>query len=300
MLTLELTIYMYITIDIGGTNIRVSSFKDLNPESFIEKRQFLSQDCQKYQYAINKLSSQIKEMVGEHKLEGVGISMTGSMDPKKGLIIGSDSFIDWEGFNICDDLKKELNCIVKIENDAVVAGLAERYFGEGKDAKSMGFVIVGTGVGAVRISTFEDKDLIYPTEFGHIIIVPDGERCICGQRGCLEAYASGKGFMEMYGVKPEDLADEEAWIVAARYFTQGLMNFLIFHPVEKFVFGGGLAANQDEFLKKLMKYTEQMIMKKFEFPVPKFVISKYKDNTGCIGGLVLLKEDLNLVNMNFL
>ncbi|MEP7103296.1 MAG: ROK family protein [Candidatus Dojkabacteria bacterium] len=289
---------MYITIDIGGTNIRISSFTKLDPDSFIEKRQFLSKEFEKYGYAINKFVENIKEMAGKEKLKGIGISMTGSMNPIKGNVIGSDSFPYWEGFNICEDLKKELNCKVKIENDAVVAGLAERYFGYGKDYKSMGFVIVGTGVGAVRINKFENKDLIYPTEFGHIIIVPDGEKCICGQRGCLEAYASGKGFMEMYGLKPEDLKDEEAWIVASRYFAQGLMNFLIFHPVEIFIFGGGLAANQDAFLTKLMKYSEQMIMKKFQFKVPKFKKSMFKDNTGSVGGLALLM-DVEMVNMNF-
>jgi glucokinase len=176
---------MYFTIDIGGTNIRISSYSDLDPNSFIEKKQLLSRDFEKYRYAVNSLAENIKTMAKNNEIQGVGISMTGSMDPISGRVIGSDSFPYWEGFNICEDLGKELNCIVKIENDAVVAGLAERYFGKGKDYKSMGFVIVGTGVGAVRIQKFENKDLIYPTEFGHIIIVPDGERCVCGQRRVL-------------------------------------------------------------------------------------------------------------------
>jgi predicted NBD/HSP70 family sugar kinase len=120
------------------------------------------------------------------------------------------------------------------------------------------------------------------------------------KEGCLEAYASGKGFMEMYGKKPEEIDDEETWIIAARYFTQGLMNFLIFHPVDIFIFGGGLAANQETFLNKLMKYSEQMIMKKFQSQIPKFEISEFKDNTGSIGGLVLLKKDTELRNMQFI
>jgi predicted NBD/HSP70 family sugar kinase len=106
--------------------------------------------------------------------------------------------------------------------------------------------------------------------------------------------------MEMYGKKPEEIDDEETWIIAARYFTQGLMNFLIFHPVDIFIFGGGLAANQETFLNKLMKYSEQMIMKKFQSQIPKFEISEFKDNTGSIGGLVLLKKDTELRNMQFI
>lgn len=291
---------MYITIDIGGTNLRISSYKSLDPKSFLQKEQFLSKDFQKYGFAINKISEEAKKLAGDESIDGVAISITGEIDPIKKIILDSDSFRYWEGFTIAEDLQKSLNCSnVKIENDAVVAGLADRYFGAGKDYKSMGFIIVGTGVGAVRLQKVEDKDFIYPTEFGHIIIVPDGEKCICGQRGCLEAYASGKGFMDMYGLKPEEIEDEEIWIIASRYFTQGLMNFLIFHPVEVFVFGGGLAANQEQFLRKLMKYTESMIMKKFNYKIPKFILSEFRDDAGSVGGLALLQDDLKLVNMNY-
>lgn len=292
---------MYITIDIGGTNLRINSFKNLTPDGFIEKRNFPSSEFQKYGFAIKKIKEETNQILKGEKLEGLAISMSGEVNPVKGVVVDSDAFSSWNGFELIKDLSKELECEnIKIENDAVVAGLAERYFGLGKDQKSMGFVIVGTGVGAVRMQQFENKDLIYPTEFGHTIVVPDGERCICGQRGCLEVYTSGKGLQSFYGSDAREIEDEETWLLASRFLAQGIMNFLIFHPVEIFVFSGGLASNHPMFIEKLQKNVERMIMKKFNHTIPEFKISKFGEDAGSFGGLALLDKDNELINTLYL
>jgi glucokinase len=291
---------MYIAFDIGGTNIRISSYKELTPESFAQKIVLKSADNQSYTDALATFVKTIKDLVGNESVDGIGISMSGAIDPLEGRINQSDAFLDWSGKAFARDLGEVFNCTAKIENDAVTAGLAERVYGAGKNFTSIGFIIVGTGVGAVRIQNFQEKTLVFPTEFGHTIVIADGEKCVCGQRGCIEAYASGKGLHSFYGQEASTLDNKEAWVVLSRLMTQSLMNFLLLHPVKAFIFGGGLAINQKDFLVTLMKNVELMISKKSEFDIPEFFLSEFLDDAGSIGALGLLRDDLSIVNVKTL
>ena len=286
---------MYITIDIGGTHVRVSSFSDLDPKTFQNKTVLASKDLQKYQTGLEQIQQTINALTNGQSPKGIGISMAGSMDPVTGTVISSDSFSDWAGGGLTNDLSKKLDCPVKLENDAVVAGLAEKVFGPGKSSNKMGFIIIGTGVGAVRIQNFSGKTLVYPTEFGHIPVEFNGHSCICGQKGCLECYTSGKGFRSLYGKAPEEINDPRVWDKTTDYLTQGLMTFLIFHPAEIVVFGGGVASNKPEIIGQI----ETKLKKHFDFDIPKLSLSKFSGNAGSVGGLALLNKDANIVNMKF-
>ena len=80
-----------------------------------------------------------------------------------------------------------------VDNDANAAAWAEARFGAGAGADDLVLVTVGTGIGGglVLDGRLYHGEHGFAGELGHLIVDPDGDRCACGNRGCLEAMASG-------------------------------------------------------------------------------------------------------------
>ena len=80
-----------------------------------------------------------------------------------------------------------------VDNDANAAAWAEARFGTGAGGGDLVLVNVGTGVGGglVLNGQIHHGEHGFAGELGHLIVAPDGDRCACGNRGCLEAMASG-------------------------------------------------------------------------------------------------------------
>ena len=87
---------------------------------------------------------------------------------------------------------------MQLENDANAAALAEYTLGAGRGFPNMIYSTISTGIGAGIIL---DGRLYRGSnraagEIGHMILVPGGEPCGCGNSGCVEAYAGGANFPE--------------------------------------------------------------------------------------------------------
>ena len=89
---------------------------------------------------------------------------------------------------------------VVLEHDAKAAGLGDYYFGAGRGARSMIYVVVGTGVGAALIvdGTVYRGAHNSAGEIGHTTIDRKGELCGCGSHGCVETYMSGPWLARRY------------------------------------------------------------------------------------------------------
>jgi glucokinase len=88
---------------------------------------------------------------------------------------------------------------VVVENDANAAAWAEQQYGAGRGSDEMLMLTVGTGIGGgvvVRGELFRGH-LGFAGELGHITLVDGGPQCACGERGCLEALASGNAIGRM-------------------------------------------------------------------------------------------------------
>ncbi len=130
-------------------------------------------------------------------LAGVGIGSPGTIDD--GTVSAAHNLTGWDGsFRLADVLRDELGATVSVDNDVTVATDAEFQLGAGKPFDSLLGVFWGTGVGGGII--LNGKPWVgrgAAGEIGHMVVDPDGERCPCGRRGCMEAYA-GRGSMEEY------------------------------------------------------------------------------------------------------
>src|SRR6185312_15258598 len=132
---------MFIAIDIGATNIRVSSYGSLKSTKYNKKIVLPATDNQPYELAVQNISKVIKGLSGKDGIEGIAISMSGVIDPKRKIIKRTAAYPDWNGHKLSEDLGMLFSCKNAIEGDAVCAGLGEKFTGKGKDFNSIGFVI---------------------------------------------------------------------------------------------------------------------------------------------------------------
>jgi glucokinase len=130
-------------------------------------------------------------------LIGVGVGAPGAIDPEAGMLISPPNLPGFDGeFPLGPELEQRLGTRVKLGNDVSVATEAEFRLGAGKAFDSILGVFWGTGVGGGII--LDGKQWVgrgSAGEIGHTVVKIDGDRCPCGRRGCMEAYA-GRGAME--------------------------------------------------------------------------------------------------------
>src|SRR5205823_11632669 len=154
-------------------------------------------------FAIDEMSQGIRELV--HKFShtyhflGTGVGIPGIIEMETGTVHSAANLPDWKDYPVKTEIQNRLGTPVILENDANCAALGEKWMGAGRDADSMCMVTLGTGVGGGFI--FHGKlwhgMIGMAGEIGHMTVAPDGPPCACGNRGCLEQYASATAVRRM-------------------------------------------------------------------------------------------------------
>ena len=183
-----------IGVDIGGTKV-LGGVVDLNGSILRTFREDTPRDGGD---ALNQVIAHVVvELLTTHKTEHIGISAAGLVSSDRQTMLGAPNIKDWDGVNIAAALHKICGINSVVENDANSAAWAERVYGAGKGLENIIMVTVGTGVGGAAIVNGKPLRGANGTgaEFGHMRVVPDGELCGCGVRGCFEQYASGTALM---------------------------------------------------------------------------------------------------------
>jgi glucokinase len=123
----------------------------------------------------------------------LGICSPGPVDHAAGLLIDPPNLQGLHHAPLRQKLAERLGIPVVLEHDAKAAGLGDYYFGAGRGARSMVYVVVGTGVGAALIvdGVLYRGEHNSAGEIGHTTIDRHGDLCGCGSRGCVETYLSG-------------------------------------------------------------------------------------------------------------
>ena len=182
-----------IGVDLGGTNIAVGL---VNEEFEIVKKVSAPTGADRSADAIAadiaKLCLKVCEEVGVSMSEVlcVGIATPGIANVETGNVEYSCN-LPFRKFPLAESVGKALNFDnVKIANDANAAALGEAVAGAAKGTKNSMMITLGTGVGggAVINGKLFEGNCSAGTEFGHSVIVANGEQCTCGRKGCLEAY----------------------------------------------------------------------------------------------------------------
>ena len=140
------------------------------------------------------VEAKIEELqLPKERISGIGICAPGPLDVKNGIILNPPTFEQWHNVAIVQEVQRRLGYSVVLENISNAHALDEMYFGIGKqDVENFMLLRVDAGVGAgviLQNRLFSSSNGQGP-EVGHITISPDGPKCACGNRGCLEQYIS--------------------------------------------------------------------------------------------------------------
>ena len=129
-------------------------------------------------------------------LLGIGIGSPGLMDASNGIVRRSVN-LDWHDLPLRDLLQARFDLPVYVANDSQVAALGEYTFGNGAGVENLVVIKVGHGVGAgiVLNGRLFHGETFGAGEIGHVAVVEDGERCRCGNVGCLETVASARALI---------------------------------------------------------------------------------------------------------
>ena len=126
---------------------------------------------------------------------GVGCGGPMSRTGASGELLGVSplNIPQWRGFPLAERLVDELALPVGLDNDAKALALAEGAHGAAVGVQNYLAMVVSTGVGGgiVLDGRLLDGRATNAGHIGHVVVVPDGRRCACGARGCLEAEVSG-------------------------------------------------------------------------------------------------------------
>lgn len=185
-------------IDIGGTKVScllvTSAGRALAERTFLTRSGDRAKALSSVRELLSNLSGLFKEQsVKLEHLEGIGICLPGPVNGNKGLAPWSPNMKGWEGLPLKKMIRQKFPVPVKMANDANAAALGEKFFGAGKQVNDLVYITVSTGIGGgiVLGGKVHSGASFSGGEIGHMCIVPNGNPCNCGMRGCLEAYASG-------------------------------------------------------------------------------------------------------------
>ncbi|MCL2034236.1 MAG: ROK family protein [Oscillospiraceae bacterium] len=128
----------------------------------------------------------------DRKILGIGITSIGPIDKAHGVILNPPDFYGMENIAVKAFFEDKTGLPVYFDNNMNAAVLAEKLFGHGKELSDILYLGVTNGVGAGIISNGNllDGSSGINGEIGHTTINFDGTLCQCGNRGCLEYYAS--------------------------------------------------------------------------------------------------------------
>ena len=292
-----------IGIDIGGTKIAGAH---VNSEGLIvEKAQVPSpaEDPAAMEHAIVGL---IRELSEGNPVVAAGVAAAGFIDAAQSTVYYAPN-IAWRNEPLKAKLEAQVDLPIVIENDANAAGWAEYRFGAGKSFTHMTMLTIGTGVGGAIIANGElfTGGFGAGAELGHLRVQPGGLECGCGQRGCIEQYASGRALLRYLREEtgnPELTAeegklllenhDEAGWravTTLGSWMGTACASISAVLDPEVYVIGGGVAAAGERLLGPIRDAFRENVSARGFHPEPEFRIAELVNDAGVVGAADLAR-----------
>jgi glucokinase len=303
-----------IGLDVGGTKI-IAAVVDTAGHIHAQRRVDTPDDGDRRTVALIEL---VRAFQAEHDLTSttVGVGAAGLIDLNGTMRYAPN--LDWRDYPLQAVLTEHLELPVRVENDAAAAAWAEYVIGAGRDAdRGAAMVTLGTGVGGGLVM---DGQLVrgaygLAAEFGHMILAEGGPRCPCGNRGCLEALASGTaigrwareavaartlpegsrlyGRTDITGVDVGALAhdgDAGACAIlahAGHWLGVGMASLVNSLDPEIVIVGGGVVDAGDLLLEPAIAAYHERVVARAHRVVPPVVRARLGNDAGVIGAALL-------------
>jgi glucokinase len=295
-----------IALDVGGTGMKAALIGE-NGELLHQARRPTGRERgpDAVVDAILDFAAELRAHGAEHLGEpasAAGVAVPGIVDEEQGIAAYAAN-LGWRDVPLRDRLTARLDGIpVALGHDVRTGGLAEGRIGAGKGADRFLFVALGTGIaGAIGVDgRVEAGAHGFAGEIGHIVVRPGGTPCPCGQRGCLERFASAAAVSEAWAAAagdPEaDAADcakavtsgdpnaVRVWQQAVDALADGLVTALTLLDPRTLIIGGGLAEAGETLFTPLRDAVRRRVT--FQ-KLPLIVPAALGDTAGCLGAGLL-------------
>lgn len=185
-----------IGIDIGGTKVAGGVVGE-NGEILARARRDTPHRSKRPRVVEDTIVDVVEELRAQHPdVEAVGIGAAGFVAADRATVVFAPH-LSWRDEPLRDALSKRIDAPIMVDNDANAACWAEWRFGAAQGDVDVVMVNLGTGIGGAILIHGEIFRGRYGIagEFGHMQVVPEGQRCECGNRGCWEQYASGNALV---------------------------------------------------------------------------------------------------------
>ncbi|MBI5178974.1 MAG: ROK family protein [Nitrospinae bacterium] len=289
-----------IGVDLGGTGI---SFIDMFSPDEVNVRYRIDTPKTRDEI-VAALIGTLRGLMEKRDLPkpaGIGVAVAGQVGEKS--IVFSPNLPFKTEYPLGEELERALDLPVTIENDANSAAIGERIFGAAQGMDDFIVLTLGTGIGS---GIFANGKLLRGHtgaggEAGHIPLLPGGPLCGCGQKGCLEALASGTAIANAYREKTGkiatakevcglaaqgDAAAQEVLRTAGEWLGAGLVALInLFNPQAVF-FTGSLSKAPDIYFEPALKKARESSFGTSGKDVV-IEVSKLADAIGVIGAASL-------------
>ncbi len=287
-----------IGIDFGGTNTKLGLMH--RSGRLIVQTAFPTADCSQPAAFVKRISLEVigllkKARVQKSRVAGIGIGVPGLVDSERGIIHTLVNVPGWDGVHVAALIRKQVKLPCRAENDVNAMAVGEFRFGAARGYRNVVCITLGTGVGGGLILNGQlyRGATLTAGEIGHIVVQPEGFRCNCGNKGCLEALIGSKGLMRAaHGLhttplllakaaKRGDRVAIRVWNQAARYLGivfAGITNLV--NP-DVFVIGGGISGVGGFFFDKVRE-----TLRRHAMSVPARHVKVVRAGLGNKGGIM--------------
>ena len=314
-----------IGIDIGGTKV-AGGVVDASGAVLHRARRDTPHRSKKpgvVEDTIVEVVEELVAIVGVEAVAAVGIGAAGFVAADRATVVFAPH-LSWRHEPLRAALQRRLPVPIFVDNDANAAAWAEWRFGAAQGESHVMMVTLGTGIGGALLMNGEVVRGRFGIagEFGHMQVVPGGQRCECGNRGCWEQYASGNALVrearslmtanspiagdliERVGGDPANLTgpliteaaqagDQTAVELLAeigQWLGVGIANLAAAFDPGIFVIGGGVSAAGDLLLAPARETFRKHLTGRGYRPEAAIVAARLGNEAGLIGAADLARE----------
>jgi glucokinase len=194
----------YIGCDLGGTNLR-AAVVDVETGSVLHQLSVPTLAREGHDAVMQRMADLFLQVIHSAGMEkndigGIGIGVPGVLDLEKGETLFLPNLPGtWPHVALRDTIANLTDLPTKLLNDVRSITNGEWRFGAGRGIDTIAVFAIGTGIGGGLVINGQLHLGIGGTggELGHSVIDFNGPQCGCGNKGCLEAYASGPAIAAM-------------------------------------------------------------------------------------------------------
>jgi glucokinase len=263
-----------VAVDVGGTTIKGAVVDQAG--EFVRELSRPTPAAEGPDAVVGALLETIAELRAGGDTRAVGVVVPGAVDASLGRAVFSAN-LGFRDMPVREIVQEATGLPALLEHDVRAAGVAEQELGATAGVDDYVLAVIGTGIAAVVRSggrTVTGATGV-PGELGHIPVWPGGEQCTCGQRGCLERYASAAAIARRYakaGGEPglsaadvlaraeDDRRARRVWADAVEALALAFSTCTLLLDPELIVIAGGLSEAGEALLRPVERELAKLVV----------------------------------------